>query len=245
MTASEAPATATPAARTATWGEALRRLPAAARADRAVPRLLLRPAAGAVRLDAAGVDARIRRRSRHHRPVRAGRHALHHQVSLGAADRCLERAAAVARARPPPRLAGVLATAADRCDPVAGADRSGKIAVLRRARRAAGRNRIGDAGHGRRRISRREPARERTGRGHGGLCRRLSRRHADLHRRRAVSGLRLREHRHRQDPPRGRGATWRWRRWSASACSPPSSRPSRSVRARRSKRRRARIRQRA
>ena len=48
-----------------------RGLSQAARADRAVPRLLVGAAAGAVGHDAAGVDARGRRRSRHHRPVRA------------------------------------------------------------------------------------------------------------------------------------------------------------------------------
>ena len=54
------------------------------------------PAARAVRLDAGGVDARGRRRSRHHRPVHAGRHALHHQVPVGAGGRCARRAGAVA-----------------------------------------------------------------------------------------------------------------------------------------------------
>ena len=101
-------------------------LPQAARADRAVPRLLVRPAAGAVGRDAAGVDARIRRRSRHHRAVRAGRHALHREIPLGAADRRARRAAAVALARPPPRLAGVHANAADRGDRVPRLDRSGQ-----------------------------------------------------------------------------------------------------------------------
>ena len=67
----------------------------AARADRAVPRLLVRAAAGAVGRDAAGVDARIRRRSRHHRAVRAGRHALHREIPVGAARRRARRAAAV------------------------------------------------------------------------------------------------------------------------------------------------------
>ena len=65
-----------------------RRLSAAARADRAAARLFLRPAAGAVGIDAAGLDARERGRSRHHRPVCAGRHALHAEIPLGAAGRC-------------------------------------------------------------------------------------------------------------------------------------------------------------
>ena len=105
-----------------------RGLSQAARADRPVPRLLGRPAAGAVRLDAAGLDARGRRRSRHHRAVRAGRHALHHQVPLGAAGRCARRAGAVAAARPPARLAGVLATPAD------GGDRVPRVHAIRRPR---------------------------------------------------------------------------------------------------------------
>ena len=62
-----------------------RRLSQAARADRLVPRLFVGPAAGFVGIDAAGVDDRGRRQSRHHRPVRAGRHALHHQIPVGAA----------------------------------------------------------------------------------------------------------------------------------------------------------------
>src|SRR6185312_2386020 len=61
-----------------------RRLPAAARADRAVAWLLLRPAARAVRYDAGGVDARVRRRSHHHRAVRTGGNALHAEIHLGA-----------------------------------------------------------------------------------------------------------------------------------------------------------------
>ena len=54
----------------------------------------------------------------HHRPVRAGRHALHGQVPVGAAGRRARRAGPVAAARPPARLAGVLATPADRGDRV-------------------------------------------------------------------------------------------------------------------------------
>ena len=58
----------------------------------------------------------VRRRSRHHRSVCPGRHALHDQVPVGAAGRCARRAGASRAARAPARLAGVLATAADRRD---------------------------------------------------------------------------------------------------------------------------------
>ena len=77
----------------------------AARADRAVARLFVRPATGAVGIDASDLDARIRRRPRHHRAVCAGRHALHAEVSLGAAGRRAARTVFHARVRPPPRLA--------------------------------------------------------------------------------------------------------------------------------------------
>ena len=70
------------------------------------------------------VDARDRGRSRHHRPVRAGRHALHGEVPVGAAGRCARRARAVAPARAPARLADPVATPADRGDRVSGADQS-------------------------------------------------------------------------------------------------------------------------
>ena len=95
-----------------------RGLSPAARADRDVPRLLGRAAAGAVRLDLAGVDARGRRRPRHHRPVRAGRHALHRQVPVGAGRRRPRHSGPVAAARPPARLADLLAAAADGDDRV-------------------------------------------------------------------------------------------------------------------------------
>ena len=189
------------------------RLSAAARADRADARLFLRAAAGAVGLDAAGVDARIRRRSRHHRAVCAGRHALHAEIPVGAAGRCAACAVLHPRVRPPPRLAGVFAAAVDRRDPAAGADGSGALAAVRRARRAAGRDHVVDPGHRGRCVPRREPARERTGRRHGVLCRGLSDRHADLDRRRAV-------HRQRFESTgigRARGLDVglcrRWRRW--------------------------------
>ena len=176
-----------------------RGLSQAARADRAVPRLLRRAAAGAVRLDAAGLDARGRRRSRHHRPVRAGRHALHDQVPLGAGGRCARRAGAVAPARTPPRLAGALATPADRRRSCCSALRSGASPLAGRVRRAAGRRRLRDAGHRDRRLPRREPRRERAGRRHGVLCRGLPHRHAGLDRGRAVRRQRLRGVRLRQE----------------------------------------------
>ena len=175
----------------------------AARADRAVSRLLRRPAAGAVRLDAVGVDARGRRRSRHHRPVHAGRHALHHQVPLGAGCRCARRAGAVRAARPPPRLAGAVAAADDRGDRAARAVQSEVLAVVPGVRRgAAGRRRLRHAGHRDRRVPRRKPRRQRAGRRHGVLCRGLPRRHAGLDRGRAVHRQRLRGLRLRQ------GAAW-------------------------------------
>ena len=167
------------------------RIPPAARADRADARLFVRAAAGAVGIDAIGVDARIRRRSRHHRAVRAGRHALHAEIHLGAAGRRAACAVLHPRVRPPPRLAGVLATAADRRDPAARADRSGTLAAVRGARCAAGRDHVVDPGHRGRCVSRREPARERAGRRHGVLRRGLSDRHADIDRRRAISGERV------------------------------------------------------
>ena len=67
-----------------------------------------------------------------------------------------------------------------------------------RARRLAGGDRLGHAGHRGRRLPRREPAGERAGRRHGLLCRGLSHRHAGLDRRRAVPGQRLPELRLRQ-----------------------------------------------
>ena len=89
----------------------------------------------------------------------------------------------------------------------------GALAAVRGARRAAGRDDVVDAGHRGRRVSRREPARERAGRRHGVLCRGLSHRHAGLDRGRAVHRQRIREHRHRAQRRPGCGAMWRWRRW--------------------------------
>ena len=81
------------------------------------------------------------------------------------------------------------------------------------ARRAPGRDELVDAGHRGRRVSRREPARERAGRRHGVLCRGLPHRHAGLDRRRAVPGQRVRKDRHPAHRRRGCGAMWRWPRW--------------------------------
>src|SRR6516165_10392518 len=94
-------------------------VPAAARDYRAAAWLLLGPAAGAVGVDAAGVDARGRCRSRHHRTVRADRHDLHAEIPVGAAGRCAACAAVHAEIRTAPRLAAALATVADRRDPAA------------------------------------------------------------------------------------------------------------------------------
>ena len=193
------------------FAEALARLSAPARADRAVPRVLVRAAARAVRLDPAGLDARGRRRSRHHRPVRAGRHALHDQVPVGAAGRCARRAGALAPARAAARLARVLATAADGGDRVPRAHRSRQSAVAGRARRGAGRGRFGHAGHRDRCVPRRDPEAERTGRRHGVVRRGLPDRHADLDRRRAVPRQRLRELSASPRTAPGRRAISRWR----------------------------------
>ena len=165
-----------------------RRLSQAARSDRDVPRLLVRPAARFVGLDARDLDDRGRRQSQNHRPVRAGRHALHDQVPVGAADRRAQRAVLVAPSRPAARLAAAAANPADRGDRLCRRVRSRCFAFRCRARRADGRDRFGDAGHHRRCVPCREPRRERAGRRHGGLCRRLSDRRAGFDRGRAVSG---------------------------------------------------------
>ena len=205
----------------------LRGVSEAARADRAVSRLLRGPAARAVRLHAVGVDARGRRRSRHHRPVHAGRHALHHQVPLGAGCRRARRAGAVRAARPPPRLAGAVATADDRGDRAARPVQSEVLAVVPGVRRgAAGRRRLRHAGHRHRRLPRRKPRRQRAGRRHGVLRRGLPRRHAGLDRRRAVHRHRLRGLRLRQGPRLVAGLRHHGGALSQSASSRPCSRPS-------------------
>ena len=87
----------------------------------------------------------------------------------------------------------LVATAADRGDRVPRLLQSGGGARPCRARRAPGRDRVGDAGHRDRRLPHRHARRERTGRRHGVLCRGLSHRHAGLDRRRALRRDRLRE----------------------------------------------------
>ena len=137
-------------------------------------------AAGSVRRDAARVDGRPRRRSRHHRSAVACRTAVHDQVPLGAGGRCARRAVAVRAAGPPARLAGGLAAAADGGDPVSRHARSGGGAAGGGSRRAAGRLRLGDAGHRHRRLPGREPGAGRAGGRHGELRRGLSHRHAGV-----------------------------------------------------------------
>jgi len=105
-------------------------------------------------------------------------------------------------------LAAVLPTAADRRDPAAGADRPGTLAAVRGAWRAAGRRNVVDPGHRGRCVPGREPARERTGRRHGFLCRGLPYRHAGLDRRRAFHRQRIRGHRHRAPVGLDGGAMW-------------------------------------
>ncbi len=94
-------------------------------------------------------------------------------------------------------VAGVV----DRGDRVSGLVRSRGVARDRRGRRAHGRRRVGDAGHRRRCLPGRKPRRERAGRRHGVLCRRLPHRHVGLDCRRAVPGQRLRRV-FRPRPPR-------------------------------------------
>ena len=86
-------------------GARRRRVPRSTRPHHPAARLLLGPAAGAVGFDAPAVDEGCRRRSQDHRPVRPGRHALHHQVPVGAAGRCISDPGARPGARPPARLA--------------------------------------------------------------------------------------------------------------------------------------------
>ena len=86
-----------------------------------------------------------------------------------------------------------VAAPADRRDRVPRLLQSGRGAGARRLRRAAGRDRVGDAGHRDRRLPHRHARRERTGRRHGVLCRGLSHRHAGLDRRRALRRDRLRK----------------------------------------------------
>ncbi len=151
-----------------------------ARADRAAARLLGGPAAGAVGRDAARVDGRSRRRSRHHRTTVARGPALHHQVHLGAGGRCARRAVAVAAARAAARLAGRIAAAADGGDRLSRHARSDRGTAGGGARCAAGRLRVGHAGHRHRRLPRGKPGRRRAGGRHGRIRRRLPHRHAGV-----------------------------------------------------------------
>ncbi len=164
------------------------RLSQAARADRAVPRLRLRLAAGALGLDAVRVADRAGCRSRHHRPVLSGRPALHVQVPLGAAHRRARRAASFACTGPPSRLAGVHANLAGRRHRFARSLRSDTVAAARRLRRAAGGDCVGDARHRHRRVPHRKPGAERTRRRNGRLRRRLPYRHACFRRRGTGAG---------------------------------------------------------
>ncbi len=151
-----------------------------ARADRAAARLLGGPAAGTVGRDAARVDGRSRRRSRHHRPAVARGPALHHQIHLGAGGRCAGGAVAVAAARAAARLAGRIATTADGGDRLSRHARSDRGTAGGRARGAAGRLRVGHAGHRHRCLPRGKPADRRAGGRHGRIRRGLPHRHAGV-----------------------------------------------------------------
>ena len=158
-----------------------------------VSRLLLRAAAGPVGWYAPGVDARGRNRSRHDRPVRARRHALHGEIPVGAADRRARRAGAVAAIGPATRLAAPVAVSAHRRDRVSRRLRPGGLAAHCCCRRPHGRHGVGDAGYRRRCFSRGKPERERAGGRDGLLCRRLPHRHARFDGGRPVPGERFRE----------------------------------------------------
>ena len=174
-------------------GRHARGLSAAARADRDVSWLLLRPAARAFRLDAAGVGCRKRRESPHHWALHHRRHALHHQVSLGAAGRRTRRAGALPHARTAARLARLLADPPDDRDRAARAVRSEARTRPPHRGGADGCDGVGHAGHRDRRVPRRKPARERAGRRHGVVCGGLSRGEPALDRRRALHRDRLRD----------------------------------------------------
>ena len=134
-------------------------------------------------------------------------------------------------ARPPARLAGVLAAAADRRDRVSGASairRASPWLVALGALLVATASATQDIVD--RCLPRRKPGRERAGRRHGLLRRGLPHRHAGLDRGRAVPGQRLRRARLRQARGLDARATSSWRRWSSSASRRRSSRPSRRSR---------------
>ena len=129
-------------------------------------------------------------RPRHHRAVRAGRHALHDQVPVGAGGRCPRCPVLRPSSRPPTRLADLFAVLSDRCHRLPRVLRSGEHAVAGRARRPPGRHRLGDPGHRHRRLPHREPAQGRAGLRHGVVRRGLPDRHAGLDRGRAFPGHR-------------------------------------------------------
>ena len=110
----------------------------------------------------------------------ACRPALHHQVPVGAGGRRARHALADGAARAAARLADCLAAAADRHHPVPRHARPGLRPACGGLGRAAGRLRLGDAGHRHRRLPRREPAARGAGGRHGELRRGLSRRHAGV-----------------------------------------------------------------
>ena len=147
----------------------------------------------------AGLDARGGRRSWRHRPLHPGRHALHHQVPVGAGGRCARRADTLPPARPSAWLAGTLAAHADRGDRAARPVQPEDLALVCGVRRGiAGGGGLGHPGHRRRCLPRGKPGRARAGRRHGVLRRGLPDRHPGLDRRRPLRGQRLRMVRHGQ-----------------------------------------------
>ena len=135
-------------------------------------------------------DAKRRRRA-HHRPVCRRRHSLQHQIPLGAIRRRPRHSGAVAAVGPPPWLAAVHPTLADRRDRAAWADRPGGLSAGRGTRRAVRRYRFSDAGHHHRCVPGRKPQRRRAGGWIGVLYRRLPDRRAGVGRGRAAAGDRI------------------------------------------------------
>ncbi len=146
------------------------------------------------------VDEGCRRRSQDHRPVRAGRHALHHQVPVGAAGRCISNPGARSGARPPARLAGIYAAIADRGAAVPRRAGSRRVAVDGGAGCSHSGHRFGHPGHRHRCFPYRVSADREPGGGHGLFRRGLSHRHAGLDRRRRRAGCLSRIRRHRSGP---------------------------------------------
>ena len=141
-----------------------------------------RHAVPADRLGADLLDEPGRRRSHDHRHLRPGRHALRLQVRLGAAGRPV----AAAPARPMARAAAQLDAAGAGRHPAvgraAGLERSRPARRGHRRRGGARRLLLGDAGHRRRRLSHRDPARRGAGRGLGDDAARLPHRALDRRR---------------------------------------------------------------